>query len=189
MAKRLPKPFRIMLFCAFGLVFAATTVLIVGAVLLGPERPEPVVLAPRLWHDASAGDRIEINGYTFEMPVDGVYSRLDASYGPDLEGVLLVRENPSRGSELVVGRLSRLTPDTTIHPDRIGKIFLAWADETRARADDLRLITLAPRMDVLPQRVAALCLPADVYLFSDGITFKVEHMTKIMESWAPVETE
>jgi hypothetical protein len=180
-----------MLFGTLALLLALLVVLIPFAIYESATAPpEPVIVNPRLWHDANARDRIEFNGYTFEMPLEGVYSRLDASYGPDLEGVLLIREKPSRSSELVVGRISRLTTDTMIDRTRFGGKFLEFVEETKSRGDDARLLTFQVKgRDPERPHVLGLFLRADAYLWSDGITFKVEHMTKIMGSWAPIETE
>lgn len=190
MAKRLPKPVRCMLFGTLGLLLA---VVIVGGLALFLSTPRaPVRIEPTQWTRLGAGERIEVNGYTFEMPIDGLYARLDGSHGPDLEGAIIIREDPKRPWQLVVGRISQLTPDTAIHPDGIGKAFIEIAQETRDRGDDLRLATLPPRNQDSPaalQRVVGMCLPADAYLFSNGNTFTLEHMTTIMESWAPVEAD
>jgi hypothetical protein len=186
MAKRLSKPVRFMLLGVMAIVVVGGVVWMTVAV---PRQAQAVRINPTSWTRIAAGERIEVNGYTFEMPIDGVYSRLDGSHGPDLEGALLIRENANRVSELVVGRISQLTPETTIHPDRIGKLLGELIEETRSRDDDLRLMTVKARRPELPDRVLALCLPADAYLWSDGITFDLGHMTTIMESWAPVEAD
>ncbi len=192
MAKRLSKPARFVLFGTLGLLLAAIGGLVVLSLVLPPAPPEPVVINPRVWQRVAAGERIEVNGYTFEMPIDGVCARLDGSYGPDLEGALIFREDPERPWQLVVGRIRQLTPETAIHPDGIGRAFIEIAQEARDRGDDLRLATLPPRnpgSPVVLQRVVGMCLPADAYLFSNGNTFTLERMTVIMESWESVDAE
>lgn len=192
MAKRLPKPVRYMLFGTLGLLLALLVGWGVLAAILPPEPPEPVTINPRVWHRAAAGERIEFNGWTFEMPINAMYSRLDGSYGPDLDGAIIIREDPKRPWQLVVGRISQLTPETAIHPDGIGEAFIEIARETGARGDDLRLATLPPRNEGSPaslQRVVGMCIPADAYLFSNGNIFTLERMTSIMASWEPIDTQ
>lgn len=189
MATQLPKPVRIMLFGTLALLLAPLVVLIPFAIYESATAPpEPVIVNPRLWHDANARDRIEFNGYTFEMPLDGVYSRLDASYGADLEGALLIRKEPNDLSELVVGRISRLTVDTRIHPHRVGQLVLHVASETLEWGQNERMKVFESREpEYFSDRHLGLNLSADVYFLDDRMMRDRDTFGTMLRSLEPIE--
>jgi hypothetical protein len=185
MAKRLPKPVR---FVLFGTLALAVAVLGLGALIVDPEPPAPVTINPRVWTDVAAGERIEINGYTFEMPMDAVYSRLDTSYGSDLEGVLFIREKPNDLSELFVGRISRLTKDTRIHPHRIGQLVLHVAHETREWGQNERMkVFESKEPEYFSDRYLGLNLSADVYFLDDRMMRDRDTFGTMLRSLEPIE--
>lgn len=183
MGKRLPKPLRYTLFGVLGLLLFVLSGLGVLAYLLPPEPPEPFTVDPRVWYTAAAGEPIDLDGCAFSLPVVSRYARFDGAYGPDLDGVIILRDAPNSPRQLVVGRISRLRPETTIGHDRFGEAFLRLARETREWEQETRLVVFeADEPEYFPDRYAGLHLGADLYFFDDGLLRDRDVVRAVLDS-------